>query len=158
VRNALRMRPDRIIVGEVRGGEALDMMQAMNTGHEGSISTVHANSTRDCLSRLETVMMMADVKLSPSVLRQQIAAAIHLIIQLARFTDGTRKLVSITEVTGMEGPTVCMQDLFLFEARGLGEGGKVIGSMRATGIVPKFMDRFAAMGIPISKDLFIPGR
>ncbi|MSR64372.1 MAG: CpaF family protein [Verrucomicrobiae bacterium] len=156
VRNSLRMRPDRIIIGEVRGGEALDMMQAMNTGHEGSISTLHANSTRDCLSRLETVMMMADVKLSPSVLRQQIAAAIHLIVQLARFSDGTRKLVSITEITGMEGPTVCMQDLFVFEARGLGEGGKSLGNMRPTGLVPKFIDRFAQLGVPISREVFNP--
>ncbi len=156
VRNALRMRPDRIIVGEVRGGEALDMMQAMNTGHEGSISTIHANSTRDCLARLETVMMMADVKIAGTVLRQQIASGIHLIVQLARFSDGTRKLISITEVTGMEGPTVCMQDLFVFEPRGLGEGGKVLGSMRPTGLVPKFIDRFAQFGIPISKDIFMP--
>jgi pilus assembly protein CpaF len=150
------MRPDRIIIGEVRGGEALDMMQAMNTGHEGSISTLHANSTRDCLSRLETVMMMADVKLSASVLRQQIAAAIHLIVQLARFSDGTRKLISITEITGMEGPTVCMQDLFVFEPRGLGEGGKILGAMRSTGLVPKFIDRFSQLGIPISREVFNP--
>ena len=156
VRNSLRMRPDRIIIGEVRGGEALDMMQAMNTGHEGSISTLHANSTRDCLSRLETVMMMADVKLSASVLRQQIAAAIHLIVQLARFSDGTRKLISITEITGMEGPTVCMQDLFVFEPRGLGEGGKILGAMRSTGLVPKFIDRFSQLGIPISREVFNP--
>jgi len=158
VRNALRMRPDRIIVGEVRGGEALDMMQAMNTGHEGSISTLHANSTRDCLSRLETVMLMADVKLSPAVLRQQISSAIHLVLQLARFQDGTRKLVSITEITGMEGPTVCLQDLFVFEPRGIGEGGKVLGAMRATGLVPKFVDRFGQMGIPVPKEIFHPGR
>lgn len=158
VRNALRMRPDRIIVGEVRSGEALDMMQAMNTGHEGSISTLHANTTRDCLSRLETVMMMADVKLAASVLRQQIAAAIHLIIQLARFSDGTRKVVSITEITGMEGQTICMQDLFLFEPKGLGEGGKVQGSMRPSGLVPKFIDRFGHFGIQISKDIFVPTR
>lgn len=156
VRNALRMRPDRIIVGEVRGGEALDMMQAMNTGHEGSISTLHANSTRDCLSRLETVMMMADVKLSPIVLRQQVVSGIHLIFQLARFSDGTRKLISITKVTGMEGPTICLQDLFVFEPRGLGEGGKLLGNMRPAGLVPKFIDRFSHFGIPISKEIFSP--
>lgn len=158
VRNALRMRPDRIIVGEVRSGEALDMMQAMNTGHEGSISTLHANTTRDCLSRLETVMMMADVKLAASVLRQQIAAAIHLIIQLARFSDGTRKVVNVTEITGMEGQTICMQDLFVFEPKGLGEGGKVQGAMRPTGLVPKFIDRFGHFGIQVSKDIFVPTR
>jgi pilus assembly protein CpaF len=154
VRNSLRMRPDRIIVGEVRGGEALDMLQAMNTGHEGSISTVHANTPRDALARLETMVMMAGMELPSRAIREQIAAAIHLIIQLSRLVDGGRKVVGVSEVQGLEGQVIVLQDLFTFQQKGIGENGKVIGSIQATGMVPKFMDRFKAAGLKISPEIF----
>jgi len=154
VRNSLRMRPDRIIVGEVRGGEALDMLQAMNTGHEGSISTVHANTPRDALARLETMVMMSGMDLPSRAIREQIAAAIHLIVQVTRLVDGSRKVVGVSEVHGLEGQVIVMQDLFTFQQKGIGENGKAIGSIQATGMVPKFMDRFKAAGLKISPELF----
>jgi pilus assembly protein CpaF len=155
VRNALRMRPDRIVVGEVRGGEALDMMQAMNTGHDGSISTVHANSARDALSRLETMMLMAGINLPERALREQISSALDVIIQLSRLSDGSRKLVEFTEVTGMEGPTITTQTIFKYEQRGV-ENGKVIGEFVATGVMPAFMDRLEQYGFKIPNTHFLP--
>ncbi len=151
--NALRMRPDRIVVGEVRGEEALDMLQAMNTGHDGSITTVHANSPRDALSRIETMCMMANLNLPEKAVRQQIAAAVQLIVQVSRLSDGSRRVTHITEITGSSGDMVSMQDIFLFEKRGLGLNGKVLGRFYATGIVPKFSERLKASGIPIPMSL-----
>ena len=141
VRNALRMRPDRIVVGEVRGGEAIDMLQAMNTGHDGSLTTVHANSARDSLSRLETMFQMTGMRLSDRAMRQQIASAINLVIQVARLTDGTRRITSISEITGMEGEMITMQEIFLFERTGTDSMGKVLGKFRTTGIRPRFAER-----------------
>jgi pilus assembly protein CpaF len=155
VRNALRMRPDRIVVGEVRGGEALDMMQAMNTGHDGSISTIHANSARDALSRLETMMLMAGITLPERALREQVASGLDLIVQLSRLSDGSRKLVEFTEVTGMEGSTITTQTIFKFEQRGV-ENGKVIGDFVATGVMPSFMDRLERYGFKIPNTHFLP--
>ena len=149
VRNALRMRPDRIVVGEVRGGEAIDMLQAMNTGHDGSLTTVHANTSRDALSRLETMIQMTGMRLSDRAMRQQIASAVNLIIQVARLTDGTRRITSISEITGMEGDTVSMQDIFLFERTGVDSNGKVMGRFRATGIRPRFAERLKAYGMQL---------
>jgi pilus assembly protein CpaF len=154
VRNSLRMRPDRIIVGEVRGGEALDMLQAMNTGHEGSISTVHANSPRDALSRMETMVMMSGMELPSRAIREQVASAIHIIIQIGRMSDGSRKVVSVSEVQGMEGNVIVMQDLFAYQQKGIGEGGKVLGTMQATGMVPKFIDRFNSAGVHLPNEIF----
>ena len=155
VRNALRMRPDRIIVGEVRGGEALDMLQAMNTGHDGSLTTAHTNSPRDTLSRLETMTLMAGTDLPSRAIREQIAAAIHVIIHQARLRDGSRKVTHITEVQGMEGEVIVLQDLFLYDQRGVDQKGKVIGKHRATSLRPKLVDRLAQQGIefpaPISE-------
>jgi len=151
--NALRMRPDRIIVGEVRGGEALDMLQAMNTGHDGSLTTLHANSPRDALSRLETMVLMAGMELPLKAIRQQIASAIDLIIHVERLRDGSRKVVQVSEVQGMEGDVIVMQDIFIFEQTGL-EGGKVIGRLRPTGIRPKFMERIEAAGIYLPPEIF----
>ncbi|HXG50516.1 MAG TPA: CpaF family protein [candidate division Zixibacteria bacterium] len=155
VRNALRMRPDRIVVGEVRGGEALDMMQAMNTGHDGSISTIHANSARDALSRLETMMLMAGIALPERALREQIASALDIIIQLSRLSDGSRKLVEFAEVTGMEGNTITTQTIFKFEQRGV-ENGKIIGEFVATGVMPSFIDRLERHGFKIPNTHFLP--
>ena len=155
VRNALRMRPDRIVVGEVRGGEALDMMQAMNTGHDGSISTVHANSARDALSRLETMMLMAGITLPERALREQIASALDVIVQLTRLSDGSRKLVEFAEVTGMEGSTITTQTIFKFEQRGI-DNGKVVGEFVATGVMPSFMDRLERHGFKIPNTHFLP--
>ena len=155
VRNALRMRPDRIVVGEVRGGEALDMMQAMNTGHDGSISTIHANSARDALSRLETMMLMAGIHLPERALREQIASGLDLIVQLSRLSDGSRKLVEFTEVSGMEGSTITTQTIFKFEQRGV-ENGKVLGDFVATGVMPSFMDRLERYGFRIPNTHFLP--
>jgi pilus assembly protein CpaF len=155
VRNALRMRPDRIVVGEVRGGEALDMMQAMNTGHDGSISTIHANSARDALSRLETMMLMAGIHLPERALREQIASGLDLIVQLSRLSDGSRKLVEFTEVSGMEGSTITTQTIFKFEQRGV-ENGKVLGDFVATGVMPSFMDRLERYGFKIPNTHFLP--
>jgi pilus assembly protein CpaF len=154
VRNCMRMRPDRIVVGEVRGGEALDMLQAMNTGHEGSISTIHANTPRDALARLETMVMMAGMELPSRAIREQVAAAIHLIVQIARLSDGSRKVVSVSEVQGMEGNVIVLQDLFTFQQKGVGEGGKVLGAMQATGMIPRFIDRFTAAGVRVPNEIF----
>ena len=151
--NALRMRPDRIIVGEVRGEEALDMLQAMNTGHDGSITTVHANSPRDALSRIETMSMMANLNIPEKALRQQISAAVHIIVQVARLSDGSRRVTHISEITGNSGDMVSMQDIFLFEKRGIGPNGKVLGRFYATGIVPKFAEKLRASGIPLPPSL-----
>src|SRR5437773_79631 len=153
VRNALRMRPDRIIVGECRSGEALDMLQAMNTGHDGSMSTGHANSPRDMLSRLETMVLMAGVDLPVRAIREQIASAVDLIVQQSRLKDGTRKIVNITEVQGMEGDVIVMQDVFVFEQTGIVEG-KIQGRLKATGIRPKFVEKFEVMGIHLPPGLF----
>jgi pilus assembly protein CpaF len=154
VRNALRMRPDRIIVGEVRGGEALDMLQAMNTGHDGSITTLHANSARDTISRLETLCLMSGMELPLKVVRQQIASAIDLIIVQSRMKDGSRKIASITEVAGMEGETVTMSDIFKFEETGTDTEGKVIGNLKPTGIRPLFMHRLQVAGFNLSPEVF----
>jgi len=152
--NSLRMRPDRIIVGEVRGGEALDMLQAMNTGHDGSMTTVHANTARDALSRLETMVSMSGIDLPLAVARQQISSAIDVVIQLARLSDGTRKLVSLMEITGTEGNVVTMSEIFHYEQEGLDEHGRVQGEIMATGITPRFLQRMRMMGIEIPKGLF----
>ncbi|MGH9602502.1 MAG: CpaF family protein, partial [Terriglobales bacterium] len=152
--NALRMRPDRIIVGEVRGDEAFDMLQAMNTGHEGSLTTVHANTARDALSRVENMVAMANLNIPDRAVRQQISSAIHAIVQGSRLSDGTRKIIGISELTGMEGDVVTMQEIFTFERRGLTEHGKVRGAFKATGIRPKFTDKLAAAGIRLPASLF----
>src|SRR5262249_2672336 len=158
LRNALRMRPDRIIVGEVRGDEAFDMLQAMNTGHEGSMTTIHANAPRDALARLEQMVAMAGFAMSQSSIRMQIASAIRLIIQLMRLSDGTRRLVSIGEITGMEGDVIQMQEIYRFVRLGTGHGGKVIGEFRATGIRPGFVDGLKTLGIEIPPGAFDPSR
>ena len=151
--NALRMRPDRIILGECRGDEALDMLQAMNTGHDGSITTVHANTPRDAISRMETMCMMGTVILPERAIRAQIASAIDLIVQVSRMSDGTRRITHITEITGTSGDIISLQDIFLFEKQGLGVNGKVNGRFYATGIVPKFAETLAAAGVPLSLNL-----
>ena len=153
VRNSLRMRPDRIIVGECRGGEALDMLQAMNTGHDGSMSTGHANSPRDMLARLETMVLMAGVDLPLRAIREQVSAAVDLVVQQSRLKDGTRRIVNITEVQGMEGDVIVMQDVFVFEQTGVVEG-KIQGRLRATGIRPKFVEKFEMKGIHLPRGLF----
>src|SRR6266496_797472 len=152
--NSLRMRPDRIIVGEVRGEEALDMLQAMNTGHDGSLTTVHANTPRDALYRLDTMVAMANLNLPERAIRQQTASAIEIIVQIARLSDGTRKVVSITEVTGMEGDVITLQDIFMFDKTGIGENGKVLGAFTATGIRPKFAEKLKASGINVPASWF----
>jgi pilus assembly protein CpaF len=154
VRNCLRMRPDRIVVGEVRGGEALDMLQAMNTGHEGSISTIHSNTPRDALARIETMVMMAGMDLPSRAIREQVAAAIHMIVQVGRLSDGSRKVISVSEIQGMEGNVIVLQDLFTFQQKGIGEGGKVLGAMQPTGMVPRFIDRFNASGTHLPPEIF----
>ena len=141
--NSLRMRPDRIIVGEVRGEEALDMLQAMNTGHDGSLTTVHANTPRDAVSRLEVMVTLANGNMHLAAIRQQIASAVHILVQCSRLSDGSRRVTSITEVTGMEGEIVTLQDIFVFEKRGLSHDGKVRGRFCATGILPKFNEKLA---------------
>jgi pilus assembly protein CpaF len=151
--NALRMRPDRIVVGECRAGEALDMLQAMNTGHDGSLTTLHANTTRDALSRLETMVLMAGIDLPAKAIRQQIASAIDLIVQLSRMRDGSRRITSITEITGMEGETVTMQDIFIFESHGVDKDNNITGVFRPTGIRPHIMDKLFALGVPIPPEL-----
>ncbi|MFN3323362.1 MAG: CpaF family protein [Bryobacteraceae bacterium] len=152
--NSLRMRPDRIVVGEVRGGEALDMLQAMNTGHDGSLTTIHANSPRDAVSRLEVMVSMANANMQLVSIRQQIASAVHILVQAARLSDGSRRVTSITEVTGMEGEIVTLQDIFVFEKRGMSPDGKVMGRFAATGIRPKFYEKLLSAGIRLSPDLF----
>jgi pilus assembly protein CpaF len=152
--NALRMRPDRIVVGEVRGEESLDMLQAMNTGHDGSLTTVHANTPRDALSRIETMIAMGATNLPERAMRQQIAAAIQIVIQQTRLSDGTRKVTSVSEITGMEGEIITMQEIFLFEKMGVTQDGKVIGRFRATGVRPKCCERLRASGIHLPADMF----
>jgi pilus assembly protein CpaF len=158
VRNALRMRPDRIIVGEVRGEEVLDMLQAMNTGHDGSMTTVHANNSRDALHRLETLMLLSGINLPTRAMREQIVAALDVIVHVARLSDGTRKIVGISELVGMEGEIIAMQDIFVFQKTGVSEEGKVLGNYRATGIRPKFADRLAVSGVSLPASLFEEGR
>ena len=158
VRNSLRMRPDRIIVGEVRGEEALDMLQAMNTGHDGSMTTVHANSARDALTRLETMIAMAGINISDRAMRQQISSALDIVIQGTRLSDGSRKLITISEIAGMEGDIVTMQDIFVFEQLGIDEKGRVKGRFRATGIRPKFLSRLKTYGVDLPVSIFDPGR
>jgi pilus assembly protein CpaF len=152
--NSLRMRPDRIVVGEVRGGEALDMLQAMNTGHDGSLTTVHANSPRDAISRLEVMVSMANANMQLISIRQQIASAVHVLVQASRMSDGSRRIVNITEVTGMEVDMVTLQDIFVFEKRGLSPDGRVLGRFAATGIRPKFYEKLLSAGIRLRPDLF----
>jgi len=151
--NSLRMRPDRIVVGECRGGEALDMLQAMNTGHDGSLTTLHANTPRDCIARLETMCLMAGMDLPVRAIREQIAAAVDVICQQERLRDGKRKVVKVTEVQGMEGDVITMSDIFEFEQAGI-EGGQVIGRMRPTGLRPKFIDKIEAAGIHLPPSVF----
>ena len=156
VRNSLRMRPDRIVVGECRGGEALDMLQAMNTGHDGSLTTLHANSPRDAISRMETMVLMAGMDLPLKVVRQQISSAVDLIIQQTRLKDGSRKVTAITEVVGMEGDIVVLTDIFKFEQTGLGQDGKILGELKATGIRPIFTPRLDAAGFKLGAEVFMP--
>jgi pilus assembly protein CpaF len=152
--NALRMRPDRIIVGEVRGEEALDMLQAMNTGHDGSLTTIHANSPRDALYRLDTMVAMANLNIPDKAVRQQIASAVNMLIQISRMADGTRKVTAISEITGMEQDVITMQDIFVFDRTGLNREGKVLGRFRATGVRPKCAEKLATMGIHLPLDMF----
>jgi len=152
--NCLRMRPDRIIVGEVRGEEALDMLQAMNTGHDGSLTTIHANTPRDALSRLETMVAMANLNIPEAAIRRQIASALDLVVQVSRLSDGTRKVMSIAEIIGMEGNVVTMQDIFVFQKRGINENGEVVGEFVATGVRPKFAERLLVTGIHLPSNMF----
>jgi pilus assembly protein CpaF len=154
VRNSLRMRPDRIVIGEVRGGEAIDMLQAMNTGHDGSLTTVHANTPRDAVARLETMIQMTGMRLSDRAMRQQIASAIDLVVQAARLSDGSRRVTSISEITGMEGDTITMQEIFQFERSGVDNQGQVIGRFRATGIRPRFAEKLKACGLQLPRVFF----
>ena len=154
VRNSLRMRPDRIVIGEVRGGEAIDMLQAMNTGHDGSLTTIHANTPRDALARLETMIQMTGMRLSDRAMRQQIASALDLVVQVARLSDGTRRLTSISEITGMEGDTITMQEIFLFERTGVDSSGQVIGRFKPTGIRPRFAEKLKASGLQLPRVFF----
>jgi pilus assembly protein CpaF len=156
LRNALRMRPERIIVGECRGKETLDMLQAMNTGHDGSMTTLHANSTRDVLARLETLVLYSGFSIPESAIRGQIASAIDLIVHASRLSDGTRRVMSISEVTGMEGDIVTMQEVFGFKRQGIGADGQVLGRFEATGVIPGFMDRLLVNGAKIDSALFEP--
>ncbi len=158
VRNALRMRPDRIILGEVRGAEALDMLQAMNTGHEGSLATIHSNTARDALARLENMVGMANVNLTPRATRQQICSAVTVVMQVSRLTDGARKLVSLQEVTGMEGDIIAMHEIFRFEQTGVDAEGKVQGHFCATGVRPRFTERLRMFGAPVPDSVFDPDR
>ncbi|MCP3856032.1 MAG: CpaF family protein [Actinomycetia bacterium] len=158
VKNTLRMRPDRIVVGECRGGEALDMLQAMNTGHDGSLTTIHANTPRDTLSRMETLTLLAGFDLPIRAIREQVASAVNLIVQLSRLRDGTRRITHITEVQGMEGDVITLQDIFLFDfAAGVDENGKFRGQLKATGVRPKFVEKLADLGIRLGPEVFTPG-
>jgi pilus assembly protein CpaF len=148
------MRPDRIIVGEVRGEEALDMLQAMNTGHDGSLTTIHANSPRDAVSRLETMAMMANLNLPEIAVRQQIASAVAIVVQIARLSDGKRHITHVTEITGMEGSIVSMQDIFVFDRLGIDPSGRVIGRFRATGVSPRFAEKLKTSGINLPPNIF----
>ena len=154
VRNSLRMRPDRIVIGEVRGGEAIDMLQAMNTGHDGSLTTIHANTPRDALARLETMIQMTGMRLSDRAMRQQIASALNLVVQVARMSDGSRRVTSISEITGMEGETITMQEIFQFERTGVDSQGMVLGRFRPTGIRPRFAERLKACGLQLPRVFF----
>jgi pilus assembly protein CpaF len=154
VRNALRMRPDRVVIGEVRGGEAIDMLQAMNTGHDGSLTTIHANTPRDALSRIETMIQMTGMRLSEKAMRSQIASAINLVIQAARLSDGTRRITSISEITGMEGDIITMQEIFQFERRGMDKDGHVVGHFKATGVRPRFAERLKQYGMQLPRVFF----
>jgi pilus assembly protein CpaF len=154
VRNALRMRPDRIVIGEVRGGEAIDMLQAMNTGHDGSLTTIHANTPRDALARLETMIQMTGMRLSDRAMRQQVASALNLVVQVARLSDGSRRVTSISEITGMEGETITMQEIFMYERTGVDQQGQVIGRFRPTGIRPRFAERLKASGLQLPRVFF----
>jgi pilus assembly protein CpaF len=157
VRNSLRMRPDRIVVGECRGPEALDMLQAMNTGHDGSISTIHSNSPRDSLSRLETITMMAGMELSPRSVREQISSAIQLIVHQSRMKDGTRRVTHVTEVAGMESDVITLQDLFVFDfSAGMDDEGRFRGRLKSTGLRPKFLDKLAERGVFLEAETFAP--
>ena len=158
VRNALRMRPDRVVVGECRGGEALDMLQAMNTGHDGSLTTVHANAPRDVVSRLETMVLMAGMDLPVRAIREQIASAVDLIVHESRMSDGSRKVTQVTEVIGLEGDQVVMQDIFEYVQTSVGEGGEVEGFFRPTGSVPTFIDVIESRGLSIDRSMFDPQR
>jgi pilus assembly protein CpaF len=152
--NALRMRPDRIVLGEVRGGEALDMLQAMNTGHDGSITTIHANNPRDAIARLETMSLMAEINLPDKAIRHQIASAVSIIVQVARLSDGVRRVTQISEVTGVSDDMVTLQDIFVFDRLGIGVNGRVLGRFRATGLRPMFADRLKASGIQLPPNIF----
>src|ERR1700752_981148 len=154
VKNALRMRPNRIVIGEVRGGEAIDMLQAMNTGHDGSLTTIHANTPRDALARLETMIQLTGMRLSDRAMRQQIASALNLVVQVARLTDGTRRIVSISEITGMENETITMQEIFMYERTGVDKEGMVMGRFRPTGIRPRFAERLKACGLQLPRVFF----
>ncbi|MCA9456213.1 MAG: CpaF family protein [Nitrospiraceae bacterium] len=156
VKNCLRMRPDRIVMGEVRSGECLDMLQAMNTGHDGSLTTIHANTPRDCLTRVETLVAMAGLNLATKALRHYISSAIDVILQMTRLSDGSRKMTSLSEIVGMEGETITLQEIFLFQQTGLDEERKVHGQFRATGVRPKFVERFKALGISCDPNIFDP--
>jgi pilus assembly protein CpaF len=154
VRNSLRMRPDRIVVGECRGGEALDMLQAMNTGHDGSLTTLHANSPRDALARLETMVLMSGMELPVRAIREQIASAVHLVVQQQRYADGTRRISAISEISGMEQDTVTMQDIFVFRQEGFDAEGRAVGRFAATGFIPRFYDDLQRRGVPVDLDAF----
>jgi pilus assembly protein CpaF len=154
VKNALRMRPDRIIVGEVRGAEALDMLQAMNTGHEGSLTTIHANSPRDALARMETMILFSGTNLPNKAMREQISSALDVIVQASRLSDGSRRIMSIAEVTSMEGEVITMQEIYRFKRRGISPEGKVVGQFEATGVRPVFLDRLKVAGVEIPPHLF----
>jgi pilus assembly protein CpaF len=154
VKNALRMRPDRIVIGEVRGAEAIDMLQAMNTGHDGSLTTIHANTPRDALARLETMIQMTGMRLSDRAMRQQVASALDLVLQVARMSDGSRRVTSISEITGMEGDTITMQEIFLYERTGIDAQGTVIGKFRATGIRPRFAEKLKSCGLQLPRVFF----
>jgi pilus assembly protein CpaF len=158
LRNTLRMRPDRIIIGEVRGPEAFDMLNAMNTGHEGSLSTVHANSPRDALARIENMVLMASLELPDRAIREQMASALDLIVQLQRHSDGVRRVTAVTEVAGMEGQVVTLQDLFTFVQTTVDEEGRIIGRMAPTGIRPSFAERFVNAGIDLPEGIFVTTR
>ncbi|MBB5271052.1 pilus assembly protein CpaF [Quisquiliibacterium transsilvanicum] len=158
VRNALRMRPDRIILGEVRGAEAFDMLQAMNTGHEGSLATIHSNSPRDAIARMENMISMAGMNMTVKSTRQQIASAISVIVQVARLTDGTRRITSVQEISGMEGETITLQEIFTFKQLGIGTNGAVDGYFAATGVRPRFIERLRAFGITLPEEYFDPAR
>jgi pilus assembly protein CpaF len=154
VKNALRMRPDRIVIGEVRGGEAIDMLQAMNTGHDGSLTTIHANTPRDSLARVETMIQMSGLRLSESAMRQQITSAINLVIQVARLSDGTRRITSISEVVGIKRKEIVMQEIYRYERRGVDAKGRVIGRFGPTGVQPRFIERLEVCGLKLPENLF----